>query len=94
MTKYPTFPSILASCWPALKDDGWHVHSTRPTDEVVANHAIFAELCAAHGERNVAIGHCWDEERMAPAPDPEHLSFYIRDVEDQVRDFQRSLQAL
>lgn len=81
MAKYPAFPAILASCWDALIIEGWRFERTCDSQEPLINQQIFDDLCERYGKRNVAIGHRWNDTLLAPYPDLEEFSIYVRDID-------------
>ncbi len=84
-------PMIFAGNWPAEHKKGWRwIMNLEVNDD--DSTTMIRDYQIAHGPTNVAIGHPFNKMTMKPAPIVNECGLYVRDVEDLVKEAQRTLE--
>lgn len=87
----PQVPFITSENWVACSDQGWR----RNLDHRFGNLLeIIKSLQIRHGKENVTLGWRFPLGEQFPVEDPEIITTYIRDGDDQIKEFHELMQSI
>lgn len=84
-------PVIFAGNWESEHKKGWRWITNLEISEMESG-TIIRDYQLAHGGMNVTLGQPFHDQVMRPVGNLRECGLYVRDVEDLVKEAQRTLE--